>query len=137
MFITRVLSVILFLLSTTIQAVEYPVEVIEYLDNTKIVAFLNESDIKKTPQWTPLSSEPPLTIAGAIDAVQKHIKPVKDLSKMNLLGIELKQIPHHKNYWHYVVKTRTKSGDLPVSHYFVVLMNGKVIPAIKEPESVK
>jgi hypothetical protein len=133
--LTRTLLAVLLLLSSQIQALEYPVEIIEYIDNVRVVAFVKESDIDKSPKWDP-PSEPPLSIANAIDAVQRYIAP-SSINNENLIGIELKQIPRHKHYWHYIVKNKMLTAEKPVSHYYVVLMNGKVIPAIKEPESVK
>lgn len=135
--ISRLLPALLLLLSSNIQAVEFPVEVIEYLDDTKIVAFLNESDIVKTAQWTAPTSAPPITIANAVEAVQKYIAPQNSSNKTSLVDIELKQIPNHKNYWHYLVKTETADHDTLANQYYVVLMDGKVVPAIEEPESYK
>ena len=133
--LTRTLLAVLLLLSSQIQAVEYPVEIIEYIDNVRVVAFVNESDINKSPQWDPPSA-PPLSMASALSAVQSHIAPVP-INRDTLIGIELKPIPRHKHYWHYLVKNKMQSEDKSVSHYYVVLMDGKVIPAIREPESVK
>jgi hypothetical protein len=56
---------------------------------------------------------------------------------MTLTGIELKKIPRHEKHWHYLVKTKSEVDDIVESHYFIVLMDGKVIAAIKEPESIK
>lgn len=133
----RILPAVLLLISSHLQADEYPVEVIEYFDNTKIVAFLNESDIVNTSTWYPSTSAPPLTIANAMDAVQKHVVPKVDSEKVSLVNIELKPIPNHKNYWHYLVKTRTTNPGKLANQYYVVLMDGKVVPAIMEPESFK
>ena len=133
--LTRTLLAVLLLLSSQIKAVEYPVEIIEYIDNVRVVAFVNESDINKSPQWDPPSA-PPLSMANALSAVQRHIAPAP-INSDSLIGIELKPIPRHAHYWHYLVKNKVRGEEKSVSHYYVVLMDGKVIPAIKEPESVK
>ena len=133
--LTRTLFALLLLCSSQSQALEYPVEIIEYIDNVRVVAFVKESDIDKSPQWDP-GSAPPLSIANAISAVQQHIAPAP-ISSDTLIGIELKKIPRHEHYWHYLIKNKQRSEDRLVSHYYVVLMNGKVIPALKEPEAYK
>ena len=132
--LSRVLFALL-LLSTQAQAIEYPVEIIEYLDNNRVVAFVNESDIKKSPQWDP-PGEPPLSMAKAVSAVEQYIAPAP-INGETLIGIELKKIPRHQHQWHYLVKNKVQTEDQMVSHYYVVLMDGKVIPAIKEPEAYK
>ena len=133
----RVLPFLLLIASAQVQAYELPIEVIEYLDNRKVVAFINEGDIDKTQHWAPFDAAPPLTIEAALKAIKQHVAGDPEYAKASLLGIELKQIPHHEGYWHYLVKMKTPTTDKPRSHYFIVLMNGKVISGIREPETVK
>lgn len=128
---SRIFAIVLFLTASTVQAVEYPTEVIEYIDNTRIVAFLNEPDILATETWQPFTSAPPLSMARAIDAVHARA------ASSRLIGIELKPIPRHKDHWFYLVKTQDMHQTKPTARYFVVLMNGKVVSALAEPESIK
>ena len=59
------------------------------------------------------------------------------LANATLEAVELKHTPHHRNSWHYLAVMQTQDNDQPRNHYFVVLMNGDVIPAIMEPASVR
>jgi len=167
----KYLPFLLLLVSSRILANEYPVEIFEYLDDTKVVAFLKDSDIDKTAQWIPLETEVPLNINGALKAVSDLVlkdsdidktaqwipletevplningalKAVSDLADTDdsleiiaLTSIELKQIPGHPKHWHYLIKMKTESNGEIQPHYFVVLLDGKVIPAVKEPETFK
>lgn len=133
----RWIALALILISQNIAAYEFPIVVTEYLDDIKLVASINESDIDKTLTWDPASGSPPLTLVDALSAVRKHIAAGEGESAADLLEIELKQIPHHVQQWHYLVKMRTTNDDEMIIRYFVVLMNAKVIPALPIPESVR
>lgn len=135
----RILPLLLILFSGKTLAIEFPLEVIEYLDNAKVVAFINEADIDKSLPWKPFGGAPPLTLERAIDLMQQHATADLKLKNVSLVEIELKQIPHHENYWHYLVKMRADAdaADKRRSYYFIILMNGKIISGIREPESIK
>lgn len=133
----KYLPFLLLLLSSRILANEYPVEIFEYLDNTKVVAFLKGSDIDKTTQWIPLETEVPLSIDDAIKAVKNLAATENHVTHITLTSIELKQIPGHPKHWHYLVKMKLENNGEIQPQYFVVLLDGKVIPAVKEPESFK
>jgi hypothetical protein len=49
----------------------------------------------------------------------------------------LRRIPQHEDDWHYMVKMHTEEDGAVRNHYLFVLMSGKVIPALNEPESIK
>jgi len=119
------------------QDYQFPIEIIEYVDSTRVVAFIDESDIPDAVNWHPFEEALPLTIEGAMGAVQQYIASAMVLAEPRLEEVELRRIPHHENRWHYMVKIREQGEDNARIHYFVVLMNGKVIPAMREPESVK
>ena len=128
---------LLLMLSGNIQAFEFPIEIIEFIDNARVVASINESDIDKTSYWHPFEGAPPLTMTDALDAIHEYLAADPDLSNATLSGIELKQIPHHEKYWHYLVRMQSRATDKPGFRYFIVLMNGKVIPGLREPQTVK
>jgi len=134
---SRMLPLLLLLFSASTQAYEFPVEIIEFIDNAKIVASIDEGDIDESLYWQPFESPPPLSIAGALDAIRTHIASDPQAGRTELTGIELKQIPHHSRHWHYLVKMRTEVEGKPQPRYFIVLMTGKVIPGLREPETVK
>jgi hypothetical protein len=50
------------------------IEIIEYFDDVKVIAYINKSDIDDNSQWTPLEGPPPLTINEAVHAIQNYIK---------------------------------------------------------------
>lgn len=135
--LTRMLPLLFALFSGSLQAYEFPIEIIEFIDNTRVVAFVNEVDIDKALYWVPFEGSPPLAIADALKAIRGHIASDPKLADATLTGIELKQIPRHEKYWHYLVKLRSQADDRVRSSYFIVLMDGKVIPGIREPETLK
>ena len=127
----------LLLFSGALHATPFPVEIIDTLDDVKVVAFISDAEIQNSVSWSPMETPPPLTIAAAIKAIKKEMVGKHDLNKAVINEIELKQIPSHEDHWHYLVKLSTVTGGRTIDHYFVVLMSGKVIRAIKEPESYK
>ena len=131
------LFALLFLFIGRAQAFEFPIKITEYLDDVRVIAYINKSDINEKLQWTPFGRPPPLSIYGALIAIESYIKDNDDFTNIKLTGIELKQMPHHDLYWHYLVKAKYGPEGEMQSHFFVVLMDGKVIAALKQPESIK
>ena len=129
---------LLFLISFNVQANRFPVEIIEHIDDMKVVAFINETDIEKSMQWSPFSDlPPPVSINQVVAAVKKKITSDAKLSEATITEIELKSMPHHKKHWHYLVKLRANINGKADNVVFIVLMDGKVIRAMKEPEAIK
>lgn len=135
--LSRALFLLLILFSGTIQANEFPIEIIEYTGNTKIVAFFNESDIDKKLHWMPVEGAPPLTITDALVRIREHVAADPELVGATVTEIDLKQIPRHAGHWHYLVKMKGLVDSRMHAHYFIVLMNGKIIQGLREPESIK
>lgn len=135
--LSRMPPLLLALFSANVLAYEFPIEVFEYIDNTKVIAFVNEQDIDKTIHWTPFEGPLPMTLTDALKAIQKYITSDPELMDAVLSGVELKQVPHHEGCWHYLVRMKTYADGKPVSHYFIVLMDGKIVSGLKEPETVK
>ena len=131
------IPILIFLLSGKVFAFDFPIEITEYIDDVKITAYINRNEIESRSQWTPFKSPPPLTIADTLKAVKTFIDENTEFANSTLTGIELKQIPHHKKFWHYLVKIKTMRGDIDQPHFFVVLMDGKVISAITRQGSIK
>ena len=113
------------------QPVEFPLELIEYLDDVKVVAFVRPSALEKAPTWDPVAEPLPLGIPQALQAVRAFVGPD---SGYRLRSIELKPIPSHPGHWHYLVRTTDPHGK---PRYFAVLLDGTLIPATVEPESYK
>ena len=131
------ISFLLLVLSGKVLAVEFPIEITEYVDEVRIAAYINKEDIKNNVQWTPFEGPPPLSIHEALKSVQEYMKSDEDMASATLVEIELRPIPHHEKSWHYLVRMRYQSEDKVRPHFYLVLMDGKVISAIREPESIK
>lgn len=120
------------------QTYQSSIEIIEQIDDVRLVAFIRESDLENYPQWQPVKEAPPLTIREAIQAVHAyHKKNRTELASEAVKEIELKKIKRHENYWHYLIKIQIKAAPDVKYQVYVVLMNGKVIPALTEIESYK
>lgn len=133
----KLLPIIFLLFNSNVLAFDFPIQVTEYIDDVKIDAYINQKDIAEDTQWMAFEASPPLSIQQALAAVQDFIRADDRFTGATLISIELKRIPHHESYWHYVVKVRTKLNNEDRPHFFVVLMDGKVISAIREPDSIK
>ncbi len=127
----RYLLLFAFVISFNANAFKPKIEIIEQFDNLKMVAFISQEDMKDNPEWNPNLDVPPLTVSAAIKAVKKYTKSLKPIKE-----IEIRRVPDYENHWHYLVKS---ADDSMKSKYdiYVVLMNGKVIPAMIEPQGYK
>ena len=135
--LSRFLPVLLILFSGSLHAFNFPVEIIEFMDDSRVAASINESDIDSSVGWVPFESAPPLSVADALDAIQTYLKARGETPDATLVEVELKQIPNHDAHWHYLVKFKVADDDTTQMNYFFVLMSGKVIPGVKQPQSVK
>ena len=111
-------------------ALEPKIEIFEQYDNLRVVAFIDPQAIEDSPEWNPDMAPPPLSVGDAIERARAYNKTGA------VEEIEIRQIPKHAGKWHYLLKIADeakKSGH----DVYVVLMNGKVIPAIIEPQSYK
>ena len=133
----KMLISLLFLVTTSAQAFHFPEELIEYVDETRIVAFVPADDLAAAGIWMPFDSTPPLSMTDALSAVKSQIESEPKLAEARLQNIVLAPIPHHEQQWHYVAKLTTVNGEHSEDHYLLVLMNGKVIAAMGEPDSIK
>jgi len=132
----RFLPLLVLLFSAKLFAYEFPIKITEYIDDIKVDAYIKKSDIDQELIWVPFESSPPLSLADALQAIQNYALGA-DLENLTLTGIELKPIPHHEKHWHYLVKVKSEVDDTLLPHFFIVLMDGKVISALREPESIK
>ena len=130
----RYLFMTFLVISTNTYAIQPKIEIFEQFDNLRMVAFISIEDINNSPEWYPDLGAPPLTVGEAIQAVKDFIKISRPA--MAIKEIELRQMPKHEKHWHYLIKI---SNDAMKTKYeiYVVLMDGKVIPAIIEPQGYK
>lgn len=133
----KLLPLLILLLSGKALAYDFPIEITEYIDNVKIIAYVNKNDIDKKLEWSPFKSSLPLSVTDALSAIQKYLAANSAFTEVRFMSIELKQIPHHEKNWHYIVKVTYKMDEHTHPHFFVVLMDGKVISALTKPESIK
>lgn len=121
-------------LSTNVHAFESKLGIFEQFDNFRLVAFISKKDITNSPEWNPDLGTPPLTVGEAIQAVKDFNKASKIFT--NIKEIEIRPVPKREKHWHYLVKIANDEMKAKFNIY-VVLMNGKVIPAIIEPQGYK
>ena len=125
------------LIAASAQAFDFPIQVIEYVDDTKVVASIQEEDMNAGQPWRPFEDAPPLSVEQALEAVAGAIASDPVLADATLDEIELRRVPHQENHWHYMVKLKTEAPTPHHTHYYVVLMNGKVVPALKQPRMIR
>ncbi len=120
--------------STSAHSFQSKVVIIEQFDDLRMVAYVSEKDINNNPEWNPDAGAPPLTVVQAIKAVRSFSKSPNISGEIK--EIEIRPAPKHGRHWHYLIKI---SNDTTKSKFdiYVVLMNGKVIPAIIEPQTYK
>ncbi len=132
--------ILLFLtiMSVNAQSGQLAIEIIEQFDDSKVVAFIGEDDIENYPIWQKLENVPPLPVNEAVKLVQYHLNGGgQGVNSSVVKEIEIREIPRHPGYWHYLVKIKNNDAEGGKYRVFVVLMNGKLIPAIVEPDSFK
>lgn len=129
---------LLLLFAQSALAAQFPLIIIEPFDETKIIIYVSETDIENSPAWKPSDGTPPLTIEKLITDIKRHNGGDSKLANAIIHEIELKPVLHHEkqNRWYYLVQMKTV-GKKSYRHYFAVLMDGKIISAIREPESYK
>ena len=133
--IDKLFVLALIVLASTAHAFESKIEIYEQFDNARVVAFVSEQDIRNSPQWNPEEQALPLSVNAAIKAVRSFIHDSSAIQKLQ--EIEIRKVSGFVGYWHYLVQMEAGDGAHPKSRIYVVLMDGKVIPAIIEPETFK
>ena len=123
-----------FALSTGVGAASPMVEIIERFDDLRMVAFVDQANIDASPAWNPGVSPIPLPVDEAIQSVKAFNKASDNAAAIE--EIEIRKIPGDEQHWHYLVKIADDRMTTKYSVY-LVLMTGKVVPAIIEPESYK
>lgn len=122
------------LFTSNANALQPTVEIYEQFDNLKMVAFIDKKDINANPVWKPDLSPIPLTVDEAIQAVKNFTKDSPASGAIR--EIEIRPLPKHEEHWHYLIKIADDAMITKFAVYFV-LMNGKVIPAMIEPQGYK
>ena len=128
------LGLLILVSSATAHGFQTKTEILEQFDSLKMAAFVDPKEISRSPEWNPNAEEPPLTVAEAIRAVQELNEDAGTMGAVK--EIEIRQFPNDEKHWHYLIKVANKRMKTKYNIY-VVLMNGKVIPAMIEPQSYK
>lgn len=119
------------------KASEWPIEIFEAMDNSKLVIFIKDKDIEVSPVWFPAKGGPPMGIAAVLNKVNKWVEEDPSLNGLGVSEIELKPINRHKNHWYYLVQLKSLTDVKMKPSYVAVLFTGKVVPAMVEPASIK
>lgn len=130
----RFLFFLILTLAIDAYALEPKIEIVERFDNLRMVAFIDHADLDNSPAWDPNQGNPPLSIGEAIQAVKSFIHD--STGSTPIREIELRRVPSDKSHWHYLIKITDKAMSTKYDIY-VVLLNGKVVPAAIEPQSYK
>ncbi|HFD86978.1 MAG TPA: hypothetical protein ENJ35_04810, partial [Gammaproteobacteria bacterium] len=100
-------------------ATPWPLEIIDHLDETKIVIYVSESDIEASPQWNPAAGAPKFGLDELFKAVNDWQKKNKCTDADGIEKIELKPILHqHKEgRWYYLVQLKDMAKAKPSHRY--------------------
>ncbi len=137
--LSRLLAGLVLLVAQNAFASQFPLVLIESFDDARVVIYVNESDIRNTPDWQPSEGAPPLSVKNLIEDIQEWNARNPEFANATIHEFELKPILHHEkqNRWYYLVQMKKMHNGIADTRYLAVLMNGKVLPAVKEPKSYK
>jgi hypothetical protein len=132
-------AMLVIMTSSAFATVPWPLEIIDHLDNATLVIFVNESDIESSPKWSPDTGKPPFGLEEMLQAIGEWKKRNDCSAADRIEKIELKPIAHHEKEgrWYYLVQIKNVEKGQHSHRYLAVLMNGKTIAAVQEPESYK
>jgi len=137
--LSRLLAVVVFVIAQNALAAPFPLVLIESFNDAKVIIYAKESDIRNAPNWKPSDGAPPLSMENLITDIQKWNSLNPKFSDSRINEFELKPIVHYEkeNRWYYLVQMKDTNKGKTGEHYLAVLMNGKVLPAVKKPASYK
>lgn len=118
----------------------WPEEIIDSMDDQRLVLFLPNEDIAASPKWLPAEdTPPPLNIADAMAHLKEWMTGDPRYLGAEIHEIELKPIHKHEqeHRWYYLFQLRRTNGGKRKAIYAAVLLSGKVAPVIAEPEAIK
>ena len=86
-----------------------------------------------------MRTRPILTIEKLLRIIAQQASEDARLHNAKIQKIELKPIRqyHAGQHWYYLVQLKVFTGEHPSMQYIAVLMDGKVLPAVSEPDSFK
>jgi hypothetical protein len=126
----------LFLLATlaagAVQASSLPTEVVENLDDYRIVLYLSETQINAIPAWQPGEGAPPMSLDAAVSRTLAWIGENELLKNAQIHELKFKPVHNFEslNRWYYLVELHTDNAR---RRFLAVLPGGEVVPAVEEP----
>ena len=135
----RILPLLFMIFVANASAMQFPLEIIERFDEFRIVVYANQADLDKAPAWEPGKGAPPLSIEKLLRIITQQASEDARLHNAIIQKIELKPIRQYQagQHWYYLVQLKVFTGEHPSMQYIAVLMDGKVLPAVSEPDSYK
>jgi len=128
-------------ITSSFAAKSLPVEVLirEDIDRTRIILYLTQEEIRSIPKWQPGEGNPPLAMNDAINKLLAWIskKPAYQGGKIQEIEFKLLNAPHNTQRWYYLANVKTPDHGPLSAHYFAILADGSILPAIQEPQAIK
>ena len=114
------------------QAASLPAEVVENLDQYRIVLSLDEAQIRAIPAWRPGEGKPPMSLDAAVTRTLEWINSKELLKDAQIYELKYKPVHNHETLdrWYFLVELRMQDG---MKRFLAVLPDGQVVPAIAEP----
>ena len=121
------------------EQIEWPLEVYEIMDDKRIVVFLNPADVDAAPRWSPGEGPPPVTIDRLINQIRTSGLLESDGTTLHIQEIKLKKLELEPEVqtWYYLVRLDGDSASDRGKKYVAMLLNGTIVPALVEPQSIK
>lgn len=129
---TTTLFLLTLLAAGVTRAASLPAEVVENLDQYRIVLSLDEAQIRAIPAWRPGEGKPPMSLEAAVTRTLEWIGSKALLKDAQIYELKYKPVHNHETLdrWYYLVELRMQDG---MKRFLAVLPNGQVVPAIAEP----
>lgn len=123
---------LLSLVSGAAQSAMLPTEVVENLDQYRIVLYLDQNQIDAIPAWQPGEGAPPMTLEAAVARTLEWIGDNELLKAARIHELKYKPVHNYEslNRWYYLVELRMQGTK---KRFLAVLPGGEVVPAIEEP----
>jgi hypothetical protein len=129
---TAWLSLAFLVFSHSLYAFEPKIEIVEQFDDFSVVAYIPGTDFADNPPWNAGVDAPPLSVYEAITAVRNFQENAE--VELPVREVELRTMPRHEKSWHYLIRVENAERQSR-NEIYVVLMNGKVIPAVIKPNA--
>jgi hypothetical protein len=115
------------------QAASLPAEVVENLDQYRIVLYLNDTQIDSIPAWRPGEGGPPMSLEAAVDSTLEWVGANELYRDASIYELKYKPVHNYEalNRWYYLVELRMQDGR---KRFLAVLPDGTVVPANEEPD---